>query len=229
MKFSHLFAALACATAMCNCCAGRPLATEDAAVLERGDCEWESFAARATERHSSAVNTLSTQLGCGIGVSTQVALAVQRESSGGQHANALVLGGKTGLVERKDETPGLTLAWGMATAKQPGDSFKRERTALNLVLSQELAKDLTGHINLGRLRHHSAHQSATTWNLAAEYALGQGIDVMAETYGQTHAKPALGAGVRFAATDKLTFDASYTLQSGAAKARLWTLGAKLAF
>jgi hypothetical protein len=209
--------------------AGRPLATEDAAVLKRGDCEWESFAAHATERQSSAVNTVSTQLGCGVGVNTHVALAVQRESSDGQHANALVLSGKTSIVEREDGVPGLTLAWGAAAVKPPGDVMKHERTVLSLVLSQELAQDLTGHANLGWVRRQSTLRSAIGWNLAAEYALGGGVDVMAECYGERHDKPWLGAGVRFAATDGLNFDASYTVQSGAANAKLWTVGAKLAF
>lgn len=229
MSCWHTFVALALAAPWLGAQAGRPLATEDAAVLERGDCEWESFAARAAERQASAVNALSTQLGCGFGFGTQVALAVQRQTSDGRHVNALVLGGKTGLVEGKDGTPGLTLAWGLAAVKQPGDALKHERTALYLVLSQELAKALTGHANLGWVRSQRTGDSAVTWNVAAEYALGGGVDVMAETYGAQHDKPRLGAGLRFAATDKLSFDASYSLQSGAAKARLWTLGAKLVF
>ncbi len=229
MKLSQLFLTLVCAAPLFSAHAGRPLATEDAGVLDPRDCEWESFAARGTERGSSAVNTLSTQLGCGVGLGTQLALAVQRESSDGQHANALVLGGKTALIERKDDTPGLTLAWGAASVKLPFEAMKHERTALNLVLSHELAKALTGHANLGWVRSESARRTAMTWNLATEYALGHGVDVMAEYYGEQHDKPWFGAGVRLAATDKLSFDASYSLQSGAAKAKLLTIGAKLAF
>jgi hypothetical protein len=229
MNCIKLFAALVCALPVISAHAGRPLATEDAGVLARGDCEWESFAARATERNSDAVSTLSTQLGCGVGHGSQLQLALLRESSGGQHANGLVLGGKTGLIERKDDAPGLTLAWGLVAAKQPGDSFKHERTALNLVVSTDLAKDLSGHANLGWARSHSLRQSATTWNFAAEYALGNGVDVLAEYYGQSHDKPALGAGLRIAVTEKFNVDASYAVQSGTAKAKLFTVGAKLAF
>jgi hypothetical protein len=229
MKFSHLSLAVACALPTFSAHAGRPLATEDAAVLERGACEWESFAAHATERQRGAVNALSTQLGCGVGAGTQVALAVQRESSDGQHANTLVLAGKTGLAERQDGRPGLALAWSAAAAKQPGETMKHERTALNLVLSQDLAKELTGHLNLGWVRSQSTRSNTTTWNLAAEYAVGNGVDVMAEYYGAQRDKPWAGVGVRLAATDKLNFDTSYSVQSGAAKAKLWTLGAKLAF
>lgn len=209
--------------------AGRPLATDDAGVLATSECEWESFAARATQRGRDATTTLSTQIGCGVGFSSQLALTLQRETSAGQHTRTLVLGGKTGVVERKDDTPGVTLAWGIAGIKQPGDSFGHERTALTLIVSHELAKDLTGHANLGWQRSHLIPQSATTWNLAAEYALGNGAELMAEYYGLTHARPALGAGLRFAATDKVSVDASFTVLSGTAKAKLWTIGAKLAF
>jgi hypothetical protein len=229
MKLSQLYVSLVCAAPLFSAQAGRPLATEDAGVLDRTDCEWESFAARGTERDSGAVNTLSTQVGCGIGVGTQVALALQRESADGQRANALALGGKTALIERKEGRPALTLAWSAAAVKLPGETMKHERTALNLVLSHELAKTLTGHANLGWVRSQSARRTARTWNLAAEVAMGNGVDVMAEVYGEQHDKPWFGAGVRFAATDKLNIDASYSLQSGAAKAKLLTVGAKLAF
>lgn len=230
MKFPPLLVILlVCAVPPFSAHAGRPLATEDAAVLERGECEWESFAARATERQSSTGKTLSTQTGCGIGVNTQVALAAQRESADGQHANALVLSGKTSLVERKDEAPGLSLAWSINAVRPPGATMKHERTALNLVLSHELAKALTGHANLGWARSQSAHRTAMTWNLGAEVALGHGVDVMAEYFGEQHDKPWFGAGVRFAATDKLNFDASYSAQAGGAKAKLLTIGAKLTF
>jgi hypothetical protein len=209
--------------------AGRPLATEDAAVLERGECEWESFAARAAERQSSAARTLSTQLGCGIGANTQVALAVQRETADRQHGSALVLSGKTSLIERKDEAPGLALAWGINAVRPPGAAMKHEGTALSLVLSHGLAKALTVHANLGGVRSENTRRTAMTWNLAAEYAPGHGVDVMAEVYGEQNDKPWLGAGVRFAATASLSLDASYSVQAGAGKAKLLTIGAKLAF
>lgn len=229
MKLSQLYVTLVCAAPLFSAHAGRPLATEDAGVLGRGDCEWESFAAHASERVSSAANTLSTQVGCGIGANTQFALAVQRETADGQHANSLVLSGKTSLIEPKDEAPGLALAWGINAVRPPGATMKHEGTALTLVLSHELAKELTGHANLGWVRSQSTRRTAMTWNLAAEYALGNSVDVMAEYYGEQHDKPWFSAGVRFAATDKLNFDASYSVQSGAAKAKLLTIGAKLAF
>jgi opacity protein-like surface antigen len=229
MNHTRLFAALACTLHLLAAHAGRPMATEDAGLLERGDCEWESYAGRATKRQSSAVKTLSTQLGCGIGIKSQVALAVQRETSDGQRTSALVLGGKTSLIERKDNGPGLTLAWGAAAVKQPGEKMKHERTALNLVLSQELAQALTGHANLGVTRSQGTKKTSRTWNVAAEYALGGGVDVMAEYYGAQQDKPAAAAGVRYAVTDKFNVDASYSVQSGAGKAKLVTVGAKLAF
>ena len=209
--------------------AGRPLATEDAGVLEPGGCEWESFTARNHERNSASLRTLSTQVGCGVGASSQLALAIARQWGGSSHSNALTLGGKTGLIERKDDGAGVTLAWSLAAGKQTGTALRHEHTALNLVVSKELTKELTGHANLGAAHSKSAAQSAVTWNLAGEYALGNGLDVMAEFYGEQHNKPWLGTGLRWAVTEKFNLDASYARQSGAAQARLFTLGAKLAF
>ncbi len=154
---------------------------------------------------------------------------MQRESADGQHANALVLSGKTGLLDHKGAAPSIALAWGIDAVRAPGESMKHESTALNLVLSQEVSKDLTAHANLGWTKSQSAGRTATTWNLAAEYSLVNRVDVMAEYYGEQHDKPWFGTGIRFAATEKLNFDASYSQQSGSAKAKLLTIGLKLAF
>ncbi len=209
--------------------AGRPLATEDAGVLERGACEWESFAASTRAQASPDAQTLSSQVGCGVGASTQLALAAARQANAGARIHVVALAGKSGLIEGTPSTPALTLAWVLAGTRTPSGSLWHEQTALNIVVSQPLAGALTGHANLGWTRTRSARQSAATWNLAAEYALANGVDVMAERYGQQHGAPWFGTGLRLAAGAWLVVDASYARQSGSAKARLATLGAKLVF
>jgi hypothetical protein len=56
--------------------AGRPLVTEDAGVLNRGECEIENFAGRAD---NPTLNALWAQVGCGTGVNTQLAIGAGRE------------------------------------------------------------------------------------------------------------------------------------------------------
>jgi hypothetical protein len=72
--------------------AGRPFATEDAGVLAQKECEWESFAARARTRGEPRETGWSTQIGCGVGFKTQVALAFGRSKFESENTNALALG-----------------------------------------------------------------------------------------------------------------------------------------
>lgn len=209
--------------------AGRPLATEDADVLDAGSCEWESFAAHTRVSGEAAVRAWATQLGCGVGWRTQVALAYSRARSDGGTESGWLLGGKTGLRPREDDRLGLTLAWGLAAAREPGRSMEHELSYLNLVATRSFVEGLTGHANLGWLRSESAGNSTTTWNLALEKALGQGVELMGEVYGDDRTRPWLGLGGRWAASERLSLNASWATQHESPRQRLVTLGFKLAF
>jgi hypothetical protein len=225
---SSLAATLLLPAAM-SCQAGRPLATEDADILDKGACEWEGFFARETAAASPALRTWATQVGCGIGFTSQVALAYSRAKADGASAQGLTLLGKTGLIERKDDGLGLTLAWTVGGEKLAGGSFKHELTQVNLVATQELAKRLKGHANLGWLRSESARSNSTTWNLAAEYAPGGGIDLMGEIYGDDRGKPWVGAGARWNLSDSVSLNGSYSVRTERPRIKLWTAGFKLGF
>lgn len=221
-------AALLCGSVACL--AGRPLATEDTDILDQKECEWESFVAREMSTGNPATEGWTAQVGCGVGYSTQLALAYSRARSAGPSAQGLALVGKTGLIERKDDAMGLTLAWALGREKAPGSSsFKHELTHLNLVATKEIAKSLAAHANLGWVHSKTARASSTTWNLAAEYSLASGVDVMGEIYGDDRTKPWLGIGVRWLMMEWLSVDASYSVQRETPRIKLWTVGFKLAF
>ena len=209
--------------------AGRPLATEDADVLDRSQCEAEGFYARLSARGTPDSRGWTLQGACGIGASTQVALAYSRARSGGITGEGLLLGGKTGILTRSGDNLGLTLAWGLTGAKVGGGSFEHELTYLNLVATREIAPSWTGHANLGWTRSESADANSTTWNLALEKALGNGIDLMGEVYGDDRSDAWLGLGLRWAASDKLSLNASYAAQNDSPRVRLWTIGFKYSF
>lgn len=209
--------------------AGRPLATEDADVLGRSQCEAEGFLARLSASGTPATRGWTLQGACGIGANTQVALAYSRARSDGVTGEGLLLGGKTGIITRSGEGLGLTLAWGLTGAKAGGGSFEHELTYLNLVATRELAPSWTGHANLGWLRSESADANSTTWNLAIEKSLGNGVDLMGEVYGDDRRDEWLGLGVRWAASDKLSLNASYATQNDSPRVRLWTIGFKYSF
>ncbi len=81
---------MACAALPLAAQAGRPLATEDAGVLDAGSCEFEAFAATERATASPVLRSHAFQVGCGVGARTQLALGFR---------GALL--GWTGLVQGK--------------------------------------------------------------------------------------------------------------------------------
>lgn len=229
LKHAHHLAALLCLAACGAAHAGRPLATEDADVLDRGECEAEGFVARQTVTGSAAVDGTALQVGCGVGWNSQAALGYARERSAGARTSAWGLSGKTAIVERADDTTGITLAWGLGAQREPGGSMKHESSFLTLVATREWAGGWLTHANLGWTRSESASANSTTWNLAVEKPVGNGVDLMAEVYGDDREKPWLGTGVRWAATERFSVNASWSVQNASPRPKLWTLGFKLAF
>ncbi len=209
--------------------AGRPLATEDADVLDRGQCEAEGFVARESTSGDPATRGWTLQGSCGVGASTQLALAASRSRTDGVRGSGLLFGGKTGILPREGDGLGLALAWGLTGEKVTGGSMEHELTYLNLAATRPFSAGWTGHANLGWLHSESADASSTTWNLAIEKSLGNGVDLMGEVYGDDRSDEWLGLGVRWAASDRLSLNASWATMNATPRARLWTIGFKLAF
>ncbi|QTN21406.1 transporter [Rhizobacter sp. AJA081-3] len=226
---AHLLAAFAvfalCGTAQ----AARPLATEDADVLERGQCEAEGVIAQSKPSGEPSTRGWTAQGACGIGINTQLALAYNRSRTDDADASALLFGGKTAILSREGDGLGLSLAFGLVSAKADTGSMEHELTYLNAVATRELARGWTGHANLGWLRSESASANSTTWNLAVEHALGNGVDLMGEVYGDDRAKPWIGVGARWAVSDKLSLNANWATQRETPRVNAWSIGFKLAF
>lgn len=209
--------------------AGRPLVTEDAGVLEARDCEWESAAVWTSRRGQPRISDQATQLGCGLGFATQMALAAGRSRSEGATTRSLSLSGKTGLHDGGERGTALTLAWGMVGSQPAGARLRRELTFLNLAASQPLPQGFTGHANLGLTHSRSERSSRANWNLALEWAQLPGLDWMGEVYGAERDKPWLGLGWRWAPGQDWSLNASWATQHQTPRARLFSLGVKLAF
>jgi hypothetical protein len=222
-------ASLICAGAPFRCEAARPLATEDADILDKSECEWEGVHTRQTARRSPVENGWETQLSCGVGLSTQVALAYGQAHASELTSRSVTLLGKTGLIERKDDGLGLTVAWTIGGVKEHNKAFKHDFTQLYLVATQEVVKDVTWHANLGWLRNQIDHRSLATWNLAGEYAVGDGVDLVGEFYGEARSKPWWGVGTRWQATEALSLNAGFGMQSEKPRIRQWSVGFKVAF
>lgn len=229
MRHSTVTAALL-ALAASPAIAGRPFATEDAGVLAAGECELEAYVLRQTARDAPKETGWWIQPGCGIGYRTQLALGGGRTKVESDRFSAAALSGKTWLREATDGQTGFTLAYAIGGEKAPGASFRHESTAVTAVVTSPLAKDWLLHANLGWGRAQSERLNTTTWALALERSGESGFDVGAEVYGDDRDSPWLGVGARYALRpEKFFVDFSWAMQANSARARLITIGMKLAF
>lgn len=202
--------------------AGRPLQAEDAGVMDPQACELEGV--HGEWRQAGAVQRqASLQLGCGVGLGSEVALQAIRPRE-------FALGGKTQLGRAGDTQ--FTLAWSLAH-RHVDAAWRRSGAGLLLVASAPLAAGWTAHANLGHVRDELQHRGSTVWALAAEHdGLGEEgrWQPMAELFGDDRGRPWANAAVRVALRPGEVFvDASFGRQLGGAKARLATVGFKFAF
>lgn len=211
--------------------AGQPLNTEDAAVLERSDCEVETSLRRQTARAADPASGFALKAGCGVGWRTQVALGLDAERIGGNTDQGLRLGGKTALNEAAAGQPAFALAWELAAARPTGGSFSLEDTSALAVTSLKLRPALQLHANLGWSHSRSQKRNSTLWAVAVEQAASDRLDLMAEVHASDRDRaPWVAAGLRWALVpDKLSIDASAGLQASSTRARRVTLGVKAGF
>src|SRR5678816_3807327 len=90
--------------------AARPLATDDAGVLNSAECEIDTFVERSRVRDEPSYLGGSLQAGCGIGLSTQLSVVGAR-FDGDPATTQLGLAGKTALIALTDSGPGLTVGY----------------------------------------------------------------------------------------------------------------------
>src|SRR5882672_5114965 len=116
--------------------AARPFVTDDADVIKPGACEVELVHTEQRARMAPAERSSSAQLGCGVGASTELALAGQRTRRGSEHWPVLLVGGKTGLRPVSEGDLGVAVAYSFVGEQLPGSAFKQTRAAASLVATE---------------------------------------------------------------------------------------------
>lgn len=209
--------------------AGRPLQTEDAGVLEASTCEVEGAAERLRQPGAARSSDNALQLACGVGGSSQLALAASRSDSGGPSSQGLRLGGKTELWNAGKDSAAFTLAWGLSAAKAAGVSWKKDVADVAAVYSLPAA-GLNWHFNLGLERELQARSSTTVWGLAAEHPGFGAWAPMAELFGDDRGAPWWNLGLRWTLSPEKAFvDLSYGRQMASGQPQLLTAGFKFVF
>lgn len=220
--------AIACALPLAAF-AGRPLQTEDAGILEPRTCEVEGATQRLSSPPLPRTTENSLQLACGVGFSTQVALAASRTTVAGTADQGLRFGGKTELWTAGKDAAALTLAWGVSAAKASGGSWKDDVADLAAVFSAP-ALGLSWHLNLGHERALQGRSSTTVWGVAAEHPGFGPVAPMAELFGDDRGATWWNLGLRWTLREEKAFvDVSYGRQMNAAQPSLLTAGFKFVF
>jgi hypothetical protein len=208
------------------------LQTEDAGVLERAACELEGVMLRQRTGDERA-NETGLGAACGFGLNSQIGLGVAHTHEDGLRSRSLTLGGKTQVWRGAGEdAASVTLAWALVSSRHNG-GWKQTDRSLKLVTSMPIAWG-TVHFNLSREHQMGTRLNSNTWGLAFEHG---GIEAggltwapMVELVGASRESAAWNVAVRATVIPERFFlDSSWGQQTGGDKARLFTLGFKLAF
>lgn len=175
--------------------AGRPLATDDATILEPNDCQVEAW-----HQHTGNLREWWAMPACRVG-------GWELAAGKGQWRNA-ALQAKT--VLRGLETNG----WGLGLAIATQHGMSRQHT-VNLPLTMSFASDaLLLHLNAGWIRQPGA-PSRATWSIGSEYAFARRWSASLESYGSRHRPPTRQAGMRYSLIEgRLDLDASVAKTPG---------------
>jgi len=201
------------------------VATDDAAVLARGECELDGGFGRVRESGLRG-RAQGLGVGCGVGAATQAALAWSRQRGSVHAGDALDLVGKTGLAQHGELA--LSLGWGLGWQRAGSGALRQQTASLALLASRPLAGPLTLHANVG-VAHARGDGARATWALATELATGLGVDLTAEVFGQDGRRPGQALGLRWPLNERLRVHAALARSSGTGDAPALSAGFVLGF
>lgn len=225
-------AALELSCAVPAALAGRPLQTEDAGILARGDCELEAVLAQGGSG-PERVRGQGLGLGCGLAPGLQAGVAVAAAKAEGTRGRAAGLGAKWLVAGAAEDGPRLALTAAAEWLREPGLGWQSASAGLGLVASVPAGLG-TVHLALGHGRDRLGRLDTTSWGLAWEADErplgGLAWAPMAELVGDDRVGAAFNLGLRLTAVaDRLWLDASWGRAFSGSRERVLTLGAKWAF
>jgi hypothetical protein len=164
VRFARLCAAMSISLLPLAAQAGRPLVTDDAAVLAPGDCQVEASASRGPGQRWLAPT-------CNVAQDWEAGIGVGNVRSGGEFHRAIAIGVKTVLRPLSED--GIGVGASLSEQRITGPETSRDQ-AVNLIVSMPLAPWALAHVNAGAIRHGISHQHAGTWAAALETMRGRG-------------------------------------------------------
>ena len=182
--------------------AGRPLNTDDAAILPEGACQLETWLRPSRHLHQFVLQPACNPWG---GVEWGASL-IRQHASGTPPQTQLGLQGKTVFKEVQPGTWGAGLSLGV-TSQVEGGSTGTTRAAA-FIFSVAPSQPLVLHVNLGATQAASRHAIAN-WAAATEYSINERWTLVAESNGERHGRPVRQFGARtWLRPDSLQLDAT---------------------
>lgn len=171
--------------------AGRPMATDDADVLDPGACQLETW-----NEHSRGQNLSWLNPSCNPFGATEFALGAARQRQDGAPASNLYSWQIKHLLRKYEEdSPGYALALGAQRdlAAAATDTFIKGIMSLPLA-----GENLLAHVNAGVVRQRREMQNdyRGSWGIALDGQVHEGTRVSLETYAVTAARANWQLGVR---------------------------------
>jgi hypothetical protein len=193
--------------------AGRPLTVEDAAVMERNDCQVEAWVDRSRDAATGWFVPA-----CNFGFDTEWQAGFARTRAGGDaRFSEAYAQAKTLLRHATHAEPwGVGLVIGVT--RRPSNEQRRgwdHPYALAAFTQAICGTPMLFHANLGWSRDREARRDATAWGAAIEAEVRDGLALLAEAYGENSRNPFLRAGLRWNALgDRLVLDLSWVARPG---------------
>jgi hypothetical protein len=208
--------------------AGRPLATDDAAVADTGKCQIEAWYEHARNAHAIVVAPA-----CGVAAEWELGADYMRDRMLGQTTRAIGLATKWVPVAGRFTSPlgalntGLKVSTGRARA--PGSGWHANEHTILALATLEATPMLAMHLNLGVTRDANAHASATLLNAALAWSPFERGVLFAEAQVNDRAAIFGGtlrtAGARWwLVKDTLGLDLTASRQAGSGSNTRWGFG-----
>lgn len=196
--------------------AGRPLATDDAAVVAPQACQLELWHERSRGSRAQWANA-----GCNPFGSTEFALGASRLREDGERATPTAWQVKHLLREVQDDAPGFAVALRGERDRRVHAGLRLGDTAFNAIATWPLRSDaLVLHANLGLLRQRDATgegpraRSRGTWAAALDGQAAAATRWSLEAYGAGSERPQWQAGLRHEVREGVQLDFAFGAQAG---------------
>lgn len=207
--------------------AARPMVTDDARIVDPGACQLEAW---QRVNHGSRERWVFPA--CNPTGNLEITLGGNDlpDANGGR-ASDYVLQGKTIFRPLQTNGYGFGLAAGAYFHGDPAPDQGQLKTAYFYVpISKSFLDDrLVVHVNVGAQNDHDAGNHPWTWGVGAEFAVTSRVVLIAESYGDDHARPYFQGGLRlWLIPNHFQVDTTLGAQSGDIGASRWfSIGVRL--